>query len=93
MNPTAAELLNLFENLSRQESDLADLQRTMRYDRLGVNDVVEQIQQDYDANCFPNRNDSFRSSINLPPTKNTSISRAKRPGHLPAAFASRNSFR
>lgn len=53
MNPTAADLLNLFENLSRQESDLADLQRTMRYDRLGVNDVVQQIQQDYDAKLLP----------------------------------------
>jgi hypothetical protein len=48
MDPTATELLNLFENLSRQESDLADLQRAMRYDRLGVNDVVDQVQQDYD---------------------------------------------
>jgi hypothetical protein len=53
MDPTATELLNLFENLSRQESDLADLQRTMRYDRLGVNDVVDRIQQDYDGKLLP----------------------------------------
>jgi len=53
MDPTATDLLNLFENISRQESDLADLQRTMRYDRLGVNDVVEQIQQDYDGKLLP----------------------------------------
>jgi hypothetical protein len=25
----------------------------MRYDRLGVNDVVQQIQQDYDAKLLP----------------------------------------
>ena len=43
MDPTATELLNLFENLSRQESDLADLQRTMRYDRLGVNDALREV--------------------------------------------------
>jgi hypothetical protein len=53
MDPTATELLNLFENLARQESDLADLQRTMRYDHLGVNDVMDQIQQDYDGKLLP----------------------------------------
>lgn len=53
MNPAATDLLNLFENISRQESDLADLQRTMKYDKLGVNDVVQQIQQDYDAKLLP----------------------------------------
>jgi hypothetical protein len=53
LDPTATELLNLFENISRQESDLADIQRTMRYDRLGVNDVVDQIQQDYDGKLLP----------------------------------------
>lgn len=53
LDPTATDLLNLFENISRQESDLADLQRTMRYDRLGVNDVVDQIQQDYDGKLLP----------------------------------------
>jgi hypothetical protein len=53
MNPTATDLLNIFENLSRQASDLADLQRTMRYDRLGVNDVVAQIQKDYEGKLLP----------------------------------------
>lgn len=53
LDPTATELLNLFENISRQESDLADLKRTMRYDRLGVNDVVDQIQKDYDGKLLP----------------------------------------
>jgi hypothetical protein len=53
LDPTATELLNLFENISRQESDLADLQRTMRYDRLGVNDVLDHIQQDYDGKLLP----------------------------------------
>jgi hypothetical protein len=50
---TAADLLSVFEGLSRQESDLADLQRTMRYDRLGVNDVVLQVEADYDNKQLP----------------------------------------
>jgi len=45
--------LAVFEGLTRQESDLSDLQRTMRYDRLGVNDVVLQIQSDYDSKQLP----------------------------------------
>ncbi len=53
MNPTATDLLNIFENLFRQASDLADLQRTMRYDRLGVNDIVAQIQKDYEGKLLP----------------------------------------
>jgi hypothetical protein len=53
LDPTAAQLLALFEGLSRQETDLADLQRTMRYDRLGVNDIMLQIQADYDNKQLP----------------------------------------
>jgi hypothetical protein len=53
LDPTATQLLSVFEGLSRQESDLADLQRTMRYDRLGVNDVVLQVQADYDNKQLP----------------------------------------
>jgi hypothetical protein len=53
LDTTAAQLLSVFEGLSRQESDLSDLRRTMRYDRLGVNDVVLQIQADYDNKQLP----------------------------------------
>ena len=53
LDPTAAQLLSVFEGLTRQESDLSDLQRTMRYDRLGVNDVVMQIQADYESKQLP----------------------------------------
>ena len=53
LDPTATQLLAVFEGLTRQESDLSDLQRTMRYDRLGVNDVVLQIQSDYDGKQLP----------------------------------------
>jgi hypothetical protein len=53
LDMNAAQLLALFESVSRQETDLADLKRTMRYDRLGVNDVVLQIQGDYDNKQLP----------------------------------------
>lgn len=53
LDNTAAQLLAVFEGLSKQESDLSDLQRTMRYDRLGVNDVVRQIEADYDNKQLP----------------------------------------
>lgn len=53
LDATAMQLLTTFEGLARQESDLADLQRTMKYDRLGVNDTVLQIQADYDNKQLP----------------------------------------
>lgn len=53
LDPNAEQLLNVFEGLARQQSDLADLQRTMRYDRLGVNDIVMRIEKDYDQKLLP----------------------------------------
>jgi len=52
-NPSAIQILNLFENLTRQETDISDLQRTMRYDKLGVYDVVQRVAQDYDQKVLP----------------------------------------
>lgn len=48
----ANQLLDVFEGLARQQSDLSDLRRAMRYDRLGVNDVLLQVQKDYDRNLL-----------------------------------------
>jgi len=48
----AKQLLDIFESLSRQQTDLSDLRRAMRYDRLGVNDVLLQVQKDYDRNLL-----------------------------------------
>jgi hypothetical protein len=45
--------LNIFEGLARQESDLSNLQRVMRYDHLGVNDALVQIETDYNNKVFP----------------------------------------
>ncbi len=49
----AGQLMAIFEGLARQATDLSDLERTMRYDRLGVNDVLQQIEQDYNNKLFP----------------------------------------
>jgi hypothetical protein len=53
LDDSAAQLMSIFEGLARQETDLSDLQRTMRYDRLGVNDVLQQIEADYNNKLFP----------------------------------------
>jgi hypothetical protein len=53
LDSSATQLLNIFEGLSREESDLSDLQRTMRYDHLGVNDVLVQIDADYNNKLLP----------------------------------------
>jgi hypothetical protein len=53
LDENATQLLNIFEGLARQEGDLADIQRTMRYDRLGVNDVLRQIETDYNNKLLP----------------------------------------
>lgn len=53
LDDSATQLLNIFEGLSRQVSDLSNLQRTMRYDHLGVNDVLLQIETDYNNKLLP----------------------------------------
>jgi hypothetical protein len=52
-DPAADQLVNLFDNLTRQQTDLSDLKRTMRYDHLGVYDVVMRIEKDYDDKVLP----------------------------------------
>jgi hypothetical protein len=53
LNHDALQLLNIFEGLARQQTDMSDLDRTMRYDPLGVNDVLIQVQKDYDNKLLP----------------------------------------
>jgi hypothetical protein len=53
LDDSASQLTVIFEGLARQTTDLSDLERTMRYDRLGVNDVLQQIEQDYNNKLFP----------------------------------------
>jgi hypothetical protein len=53
LDESATQLVNIFEGLARQSTDLSDLVRTMRYDRLGVNDVLQTISADYDHKLLP----------------------------------------
>jgi hypothetical protein len=53
LDDTATQLVNIFEGLARQTTDLSDLVRTMRYDHLGVNDVMLQIERDYNNKLLP----------------------------------------
>ena len=53
LDDSATQLLNFFEGLSRQENDLSTLVRVMRYDRLGVNDAVGQLETDFNNKLLP----------------------------------------
>jgi hypothetical protein len=53
LDDSATQLVNIFEGLARQTNDLSDLVRTMRYDRLGVNDVLQTIETDYGHKLLP----------------------------------------
>jgi hypothetical protein len=53
LDADAERLLQIFEGLARQTGDLMDLERAMRYDRLGVNDVLRQIESDYSSGALP----------------------------------------
>jgi hypothetical protein len=53
LDEPASQLVNIFEGLVRQTSDISDLARTMRYDRLGVNDVLLQVESDLNNKQIP----------------------------------------
>lgn len=53
LNSTANQLLALFEGLARQQLDQSDLERTMRYDHLGVNDALLRLQSDIKNRLLP----------------------------------------
>ena len=53
LNRDASELLGIFEGLARQQTDLYDLDRTMRYDPLGINDVLQQVEKDLGHKLLP----------------------------------------
>ena len=53
LNDSASQLLDIFEGIAREETDLSDLRRTTRYDRLGVNDVLLQVESDYSKKLLP----------------------------------------
>jgi hypothetical protein len=53
LDANATALLDLFEGLGRQQIDLSNLQRAMRYDRLGVNDALLRIEADLNNKLLP----------------------------------------
>jgi len=53
LNSTAAELLQIFEGLARQQELVDLLARSIRYDRLGVNDALLQVESDFTRGLLP----------------------------------------
>jgi len=53
LNPTASQLMEIFEGLARQQQDLVLLERQAKYDRLGVNDALMRFESDMDHRLLP----------------------------------------
>lgn len=53
LNAPANQLMQIFEGLARQEGHVATLARRMRYDRLGINDGLLQVESDYNHGLLP----------------------------------------
>ncbi len=53
LNPSASQLMEIFEGLARQQEDLVLLERQAKYDRLGVNDALMQFESDMDHRLLP----------------------------------------
>jgi hypothetical protein len=53
LNASANKLMQIFEGLARQQGDLVMLERSVKYDRLGVNDALRQFESDMDHRLLP----------------------------------------
>ena len=53
LNPSATQLMQIFEGLARQQQDFVLLQRQAKFDRLGVNDALMQFESDMDHRLLP----------------------------------------
>lgn len=53
VNPDATQLLQICEGLARQQELIDLLQRRMKYDRLGVNDALLQLDADLSKGVLP----------------------------------------
>jgi hypothetical protein len=53
LNNSAQQLLAIFEGLQRQELDVSDMQRVMRYDHLGIADVIDRVEGDVKNKLIP----------------------------------------
>jgi hypothetical protein len=53
VNPEATQLLQICEGLARQQELIDLLQRRMKYDRLGVNDALLEVETDFTKGVLP----------------------------------------
>lgn len=53
LNSSAAQLMQIFEGLARQQELVTMLERRMKYDRLGINDALLQFETDLDHKLLP----------------------------------------
>jgi hypothetical protein len=53
INPDATQLLQICEGLARQQELIDLLQRRMKYDRLGVNDALMELETDFTKGVLP----------------------------------------
>lgn len=53
LNSAAAQLLQIFEGLARQQEHVDLISRRMRYDRLGINDALLQFESDFNRGLLP----------------------------------------
>lgn len=53
LNSAAAQLLQVFEGLARQQEHVDLISRRMRYDRLGINDALLQFESDLNRSLLP----------------------------------------
>jgi hypothetical protein len=53
INPVATQLLQICEGLARQQELVDLLQRRMKYDRLGVNDALLELESDLSKGVLP----------------------------------------
>lgn len=53
LNAAAAQLLQIFEGLARQQEHVDLITRRMKYDRLGINDALLQFESDLNRSLVP----------------------------------------
>jgi hypothetical protein len=53
LNSAAARLLQIFEGLARQQEHFELISRRMKYDRLGINDALLQLDSDFNRGLLP----------------------------------------
>ena len=52
-DPKAAQLQKMFDNLAQEQADLMTLEQRSRYDRLGINQAIDEFEQHLDRGMLP----------------------------------------